>query len=168
MDGDLKLACEAVIQLYARAATQPIQAFMTTLDAPHLDSATYKDNSTSGGERKDGKVPLPSRSAALSVERDFRAALEKEVPEMKRRLGLFLSSPPDSAAASALQVQQSMVEAGSGTVAVLLGHIQERTVDAYVAFRKAVEFLPAEENSTQQDQNFMAPDAIRAMFRDLH
>ena len=60
------------------------------------------------------------------------------------------------------------------TVMVLLGHIQERIVDAYAVFRRAVEFLPVEDASSQEsgggktaERTFMTPDAVRALFRDL-
>lgn len=176
VDADLKLACEAVIQLCARTATSPMQTFMTSLDTTQnssTDPANGKGTPTGG---RDSKKPLPSRSAALDVEGQFRETLEKEVPGMKRQLALFLSSPPNTSSSPTTSPQESLqphANPEAGTVAVLLGHIQERVVDAYITFRRAVEFLPAEDAPDQPEGNkasertFMTPEAVRALIRDL-
>ena len=97
---------------------------------------------------------------------------------MKRQLALFLaapSSPSSPPAASSQDSLQSGANAETGTIAVLLGHIQDRIVeDAYVTFRRAVEFLPAEdtpshdpESNRATERTFMTPEAVRALVRDL-
>ena len=153
---------------------------MSSLDTPNAppnantDAPSGKGTPTSG---RDSKKPLPSRSAALEVEGQFREALEKEVPGMKRQLALFLSPSSDNASlppGSSQEDPRPNADAQTGTVAVLLGHIQDRIGDAYVTFRRAVEFLPAEDAPSQESEDtrppertFMTPDTVRALIRDL-
>ena len=96
---------------------------------------------------------------------------------------------------SATIPSSTSVNSGMGTVSVLLGHIQERVVDTYVMFRRAVEFLPAdtdnagdststaaaaaggddagdadgdnERDGSQSRKTFSTPEEIRTLFRAL-
>ena len=55
----------------------------------------------------------------------------------------------------------------------MLGHIQERVVDAYVTFRKAAEFIPADESGPEEgtegaertERSFASPEEVRAVFK---
>ncbi|EJD02929.1 Sec34-domain-containing protein [Fomitiporia mediterranea MF3/22] len=162
IDGDLKRACEVIIQLCARSATEPIQDFMLSLDAfsaAVAASPPTKNNATQNNKTEDKREKaLVTRSAAIDVEATFRASLEKEVPQIVEKLTLYLA------------------EGEKGTVSVLLAHVQERVVDAYIAFRRAAEILPAEDNANAGDdtagsgtenRNFASPEDIRTLFKAL-
>ena len=131
--------------------------------------------------REDVKFADATRSAALDVEAAFRAALESEVPQIAEKLRLYLANDDvhDINGVNNTRSPTSTVQTGGSsteTVSVLLGHIQERVVDAYVAFRRAAEFLPAEESGTdttdsspakREERTFASPDDIRTLFKAL-
>ncbi|THH07230.1 hypothetical protein EW145_g3527 [Phellinidium pouzarii] len=135
IDSDLRRACEAVIQLCANTATQPIDDFMRTLDAV-----------TSPGTGNEVKYEPPSRTAALSVEAAFREGLKREVPTAARILRLYLADSEENSGSKSIDGNKKN-DLGRGTVAVLLGHVEERVVDAYITLCKAAEFMPTEEGS---------------------
>lgn len=97
---------------------------------------------------------MPTRAEALSAEAVFKESLEREVPLAANRLRLYLAGDDLGGGAG---------EGGRGTVAVLLGHVQERVVDAYVAFCKAVEFIPADEGEGGS-RTALSENDIRAFF----
>ncbi|KAL5523735.1 hypothetical protein ACEPAG_7908 [Sanghuangporus baumii] len=170
VDGDLRRACEFVIQLCARTATQPIQDFMLSLDGSSMASGASKS--------KQGEKPASAtRSGALDVEEAFRSTLERDVPQTAARLRLYLGKGTIGTRdeTNAMKDRQSV---DSGIIAVLLGHVQERIVDAFAAFRRATEFLPAIEtskddeelssgNGSQEKRKFSSPEDIRTLLRAL-
>ncbi|KAH8119149.1 Sec34-domain-containing protein [Phellopilus nigrolimitatus] len=139
-------------ELFARTATQPINDFMMLMGATDWDA----------------KTAPPTRAAALDVEAAFLHTLEVEVPAAAQRLRLYLA---DSEGSSEGEKRSRGVEdgesanKGAGTVGILLGHVQDRIVDAYVMFRKATEFMPAD---GENDRPFASsPDEIRSLFKTL-
>ena len=143
-------------------------------------SAVPPDASKGKSPGKPAEKPASAtRSSALDVDEAFRAALEREMPQVTSKLRLYLGHGVVDTRdeASATKVCQPDAT-GSGIIAVLLGHIQERVVDAFVAFRRAAEFLPVEEagnvgeetasGSEQQDKRtFSSPEDIRTLLRAL-
>lgn len=76
------------------------------------------------------KVKAPSQDTlsaegAFITEDEFYRSLEREIPVLASRLRLYLDD--------------------SGTVSVLLSHIQDKVVSEYITFRKTVERLPVPE-----------------------
>ncbi|OCB87405.1 Sec34-domain-containing protein [Sanghuangporus baumii] len=175
VDGDLRRACEFVIQLCARTATQPIQDFMLSLDGSSMASGASKSNLSKQGE----KPASATRSGALDVEEAFRATLERAVPQTAARLRLYLGNGTMGTRNETNTMKDRQSEGtDSGIVSVLLGHVQERIVDAFVAFRQAAEFLPAVEtsrdgeesssgNDSQEKRTFSSPEDIRTLLRAL-
>lgn len=84
-----------------------------------------------------------TRDNAVDIDEEFSRSLKKELTEANTHLRLYLD--------------------GSGTVSILLSHIQDKIVDTYVAFRKAAEILPV-----QNQRGFItSPDGIRNFIRTL-
>lgn len=140
-----------------------------------LDGTSASSSAVSKDARpkSDAKLALATQSGALEIEAAFRAALEREVPQIAERLRLYLASGvvgTSGTGTANVTGSGQTGDAGAGTVSVLLGHVQERVVDAYFAFRRAAEFLPAEEaeNDSGDDKRaFASPDDIRTLFKAL-
>lgn len=109
--------------------------------------------SIGGGAPGKGAKATPTRADAFSAESTFKESLQNNVPGTVSHLRLYLAGDEFDGEGS-----------GRGTVAVLLGHIQERVVDAFVTFRKAVEFIPADDEESTT-RTFSSPEDIRAFFK---
>lgn len=132
---------------------------------PHDSPSSYKNtgSAVNATNTPTNMKAAPTRSSALASESAFREKLRIRVPRITGLLRLYLGTDEKTGTSGGSGGEK-------GTISVLLGHIQERVVDAYIAFRKAVEFIPVdadEEGRINGDgpaRGFASPDEIRAFF----
>ena len=141
VDDDLKRACELSIVFYTSTITRSIHGFMQRLDG--TSKANEKGSSTNTGS--DVSTPL-SWDGAIDVENAFTLGLRKTLPDVVEALRLYLGGSKDG-----------------GTVSILSGHIHDRVIEIYVAFRKAAETLPSEGSS----RTFISDLELRQLINSL-
>jgi len=134
IDDDLKRACETVIELCSSVVTLPLHTFMETLVA---------SQGITSSKAKTPSQDTLSAEGAFVTENEFYRSLEREIPALASRLRLYLDD--------------------SGTVSVLLSHIQDKVVSEYITFRKAAERLPVPEGRSFAS----SPEGVRTTFNTL-
>ncbi|KAJ7637031.1 Sec34-like family-domain-containing protein [Roridomyces roridus] len=117
IDHDLKRVCEGIISTCASPICAPLHTWIDQIDVHNARRAQVAAEN----------APLTAleafqRPAAEKLEREFRAACERDLQGQATRLRLYLADRGD----------------GDRTVEVLLQHVRERIADEYALFRDVV------------------------------